>query len=122
MIFTFINKLDREARDPFELLDELIESKKIDGVEGWHQSADEEKKEKLLEKNNDKINRRIARLEAKIEKGGKVFEIQLYEDFVEDSFSIIEAFNNFNKENMYNSDNNNNSPFSYPICLKRQLL
>jgi predicted metal-dependent phosphoesterase TrpH len=34
--------------DNFELLDELIESKKIDGVEIWHQSADEEKRQKLL--------------------------------------------------------------------------
>lgn len=41
--------------DNFELLDELIESKKIDGVEVWHQSADEEKRQKLLkiaEENN----------------------------------------------------------------------
>ena len=34
--------------DNFELLKELAESKKIDGVEVWHSSADEKVREQLL--------------------------------------------------------------------------
>ena len=39
-----------------------------------------------------------------------------YEDFIEDSFSIIEAFNNFNKENKHKQYNP--TKYRYSKCSK----